>query len=73
MGWRGITELLGVLTPVENRGLSVLIYDVVVVSKFQFPSAQKAVHVHLPSLLTLAKQDNHWKVPTLQIWNGRPI
>lgn len=42
-----------------------VIYDVVFIPKFQFPSAQKAVHVQVSSLLTLAQQDNQWKVPTL--------
>lgn len=49
----------------RKQRVECVIYDVVFVSKFQFPSAQKAVRVHLPSLLTLAKQDNQWKVPTL--------
>lgn len=48
---------------VETEGW--VIYDVVFVPKFQFPSARKAVCVQLSSLLTLAKLDKQWKVPTL--------
>lgn len=58
------------LFPMAIQVTECVIYDVVFVPIFKVP--KKSVHVQLSSLLTLAQQDNQWKVPTL-CTHGSPV